>query len=62
MAAARRACEGPATGPRVLVIGASGFLGAHVRDRACVAGMDVVTSGRSELPDSRAHCRVDLST
>jgi len=53
---------GPALGPRVLVIGASGFLGAHVRDRARDAGMDVVTAGRRELPDSRSHCRVDLST
>jgi len=62
MAAALRVGDGPSIGPRVLVIGASGFLGAHVRDRACVAGMDVVTAGRRELPDSRSHCRIDLST
>jgi nucleoside-diphosphate-sugar epimerase len=62
MASGPRAGGGPASGPRVLVIGASGFLGAHVRDRACVAGLDVVTAGRRELPDSRSHCRVDLST
>jgi nucleoside-diphosphate-sugar epimerase len=50
------------TSGRVLVFGASGFLGAHVRDRARDAGMDVVTAGRSPLADSRAHCQVDLST
>jgi nucleoside-diphosphate-sugar epimerase len=50
------------TSGRVLVLGASGFLGAHVRDRAKDAGMDVVTAGRSPLTDSRAHCQVDLST
>jgi NDP-hexose 4-ketoreductase len=46
---------------RVLVIGASGFLGAHVRRRACAAGMAVVTAGRSALPDSTEHQTVDLS-
>ena len=38
---------------RVLVIGASGFLGAHVRNRACAAGMEVVTAGRSGLSPTR---------
>jgi nucleoside-diphosphate-sugar epimerase len=53
----------PLTGgpPRVLVIGASGFLGGHVRDRAAAAGLDVVTAGRSALPGSPSHCRIDLA-
>jgi len=46
---------------RLMVIGASGFLGAHVRRRASGAGIEVVTAGRSELPDSRRHQRVDLA-
>lgn len=46
---------------RILVIGASGFLGAHVRHRACAAGMQVVTAGRSGLPGSPGHQRVDLA-
>jgi nucleoside-diphosphate-sugar epimerase len=32
---------------RLLIIGASGYLGAHVRNRARAAGMDVVTASRS---------------
>jgi NDP-hexose 4-ketoreductase len=48
--------------PRVLVIGASGFLGRHVRDRAGAAGMDVITAGRTQLPESRSHCLVDLTS
>ena len=46
---------------RVVVLGASGFLGRHVRERARTAGLDVVTAGRSPLPDSPAHCLVDLA-
>jgi nucleoside-diphosphate-sugar epimerase len=46
---------------RLLVIGASGFLGAHVRRRASAAGLDVVTAGRSELPGSHRHQVVDLA-
>ncbi len=46
---------------RILVIGASGFLGAHVRHRASAAGLDVVTAGRSELADSPRHQPVDLA-
>jgi nucleoside-diphosphate-sugar epimerase len=61
MSAQDGAAKGPGAPRRVLVIGASGFLGAHVRDRAKDAGMDVVTAGRSPLKDSRAHCEVDLS-
>jgi nucleoside-diphosphate-sugar epimerase len=45
----------------VLLLGASGYLGAHVRDRAVAAGMDVTTAGRSQLPDSRQHCLLDLA-
>jgi nucleoside-diphosphate-sugar epimerase len=48
--------------PRVLVIGASGFLGTHVRDRAGAAGIDVITAGRTRLPESRSHCLVDLTS
>jgi nucleoside-diphosphate-sugar epimerase len=43
------------------VLGASGFLGSHVRHEASALGLDVVTAGRGQLPDSRAHCIVDLS-
>jgi nucleoside-diphosphate-sugar epimerase len=48
--------------PAVMVIGASGYLGRHVRDRAQVAGLRVITAGRSPLPDSLDHCQVDLAT
>jgi NDP-hexose 4-ketoreductase len=49
-------------GPRrVLIIGARGFLGRHVRDRAAAAGLDVVTAGRAPLPGSPSHCRIDLT-
>jgi nucleoside-diphosphate-sugar epimerase len=44
-----------------MVIGASGFIGAHMRHRAAAAGVDVVTAGRSELPDSPRHQLVDLA-
>ena len=59
----RSTADGPFThrSPRVLVIGASGYLGRHVRDRAAAAGLDVVTAGRTPLPDSRAHCLLDLA-
>jgi nucleoside-diphosphate-sugar epimerase len=53
--------NGPESGPRVLVIGASGFLGTHVHVRARAAGLDVVTAGRTALPDSRSHFLVDLT-
>jgi nucleoside-diphosphate-sugar epimerase len=46
---------------RLLVIGATGFLGAPVLHRARAAGMDVITAGRSELPDSPRHQLVDLA-
>ena len=46
---------------RLLIIGASGFLGGHVRRRARAAGLDVVTAGRSPLPDSPRHRLADLA-
>ncbi len=46
---------------RLMVIGASGFLGTHVRCQALAAGMEVVTAGRYESADLRRHQRVDLA-
>ena len=46
---------------RVLVIGAGGFLGAHVCRGARAAGLDVVTAGRSPLPGSPRHRLADLA-
>ena len=46
---------------RLMIIGANGFLGAHVRRRALAAGAEVVTAGRSELADSPRHRLVDLA-
>jgi len=46
---------------RVMIIGASGFLGAHVRRRALAAGAEVVTAGRSEMANSPRHRLVDLA-
>ena len=46
---------------RLMIIGANGFLGAHVRRRASAAGAEVVTAGRSELADSPRHRLVDLA-
>ncbi len=40
---------------RLLVIGARGYLGSHVRSRAEAAGMEVVTAGRT------AHYHLDLA-
>ena len=47
--------------PRIMISGASGFLGRHVRDAAAAAGLDVITAGRSALPGSLAHCQLDLA-
>ena len=47
---------------RLLVIGASGFLGRHVWQQATGAGMAVVTAGRAGLPGSPEHLRLDLAT
>jgi nucleoside-diphosphate-sugar epimerase len=46
---------------RLLVIGARGYLGAHVRSRARAAGLDVITAGRKSLPGSPCHQCVDLA-
>ncbi|HTW01201.1 MAG TPA: NAD-dependent epimerase/dehydratase family protein [Streptosporangiaceae bacterium] len=46
---------------RLLILGASGFLGGHVWRRAILAGVDVVTAGRAALPESPAHHRLDLA-
>jgi NDP-hexose 4-ketoreductase len=46
---------------RLLILGASGFLGGHVRREAAVAGVEVVTAGRAELPGSPGYQRLDLA-
>ncbi len=46
---------------RLLIIGAGGFLGGHIRRRARAAGLDVVTASRSALPDSPRHQLADLA-
>jgi nucleoside-diphosphate-sugar epimerase len=46
---------------RVMIIGAGGFLGAHVWHRVSAAGAEVVTAGRSALAGSSRHQPVDLA-
>ena len=46
---------------RLLIIGAGGFLGGHVRRLAIQAGLDVDTAGRSALPGSPRHRLADLA-
>jgi nucleoside-diphosphate-sugar epimerase len=46
---------------RLLILGASGFLGGHVRRQAAAAGAEVVTAGRAGLPGSPDHRRLDLA-
>ena len=46
---------------RLLIIGAGGFLGQHAWQRARAAGAEVVTAGRSALPGSPRHQRIDLA-
>ncbi len=46
---------------RLLIIGAGGFLGGHIRRLAIQAGLDVVTAGRSALPGSPRHRLADLA-
>ena len=45
---------------RLLIIGASSYLGGHLRRAAAAAGVTVVTAGRSPLPGE--HVRLDLVT
>jgi NDP-hexose 4-ketoreductase len=45
----------------VLIIGAGSFLGRHVLREAAAAGHEVVTAGRSAVPASPSHFRLDLS-
>jgi NDP-hexose 4-ketoreductase len=46
---------------RVLITGASSFLGGHVLREAAASGHGVVTAGRSAVPASPSHHRLDLS-
>jgi len=46
---------------RLLVIGASGFLGRHVCRRAEAAGAVVVTAGRAGRPGAPAYHQIDLA-
>ena len=46
---------------RIMVLGASGFLGAHVQRQASAAGMEVVPAGRSSPADSARYRRIDLT-
>jgi NDP-hexose 4-ketoreductase len=47
---------------RLVIIGAGGFLGQHVWQRARAAGAEVVTAGRPALPGSPRHQRLDLAS
>ena len=47
---------------RILIIGASSFLGGHLLREVGPAGHQVVTAGRSAVPASPSHHRLDLST
>jgi nucleoside-diphosphate-sugar epimerase len=46
---------------RLLILGASGYLGSHIRTCATGAGIDVVTAGRSPVPDSPHHECLDIA-
>jgi NDP-hexose 4-ketoreductase len=46
---------------RILIIGASSFLGGHLLREAKLAGHEVVTAGRSLVPRSPRHYRLDLA-
>ncbi len=47
---------------RLLILGASGFLGGHLWRQATAAGVEVITAGRSPMPRSPAHHRLDLAS
>lgn len=46
---------------RLLIMGASGFIGTHVHGRALAAGMEVVTAGRTGFADALRHYHADLA-
>ncbi len=46
---------------RLLIIGAGGFIGGHVRRQAIAAGLTVVTASRSAPAGSPSHQHLDLS-
>jgi NDP-hexose 4-ketoreductase len=46
---------------RLLILGASGFLGGHVRRLSAAAGVEVVTASRTGLPGSPGHQQLDLA-
>jgi NDP-hexose 4-ketoreductase len=46
---------------RILIIGASSFLGGHVLREASASGHQVVTAGRAAVPASASHHRLDLA-
>jgi nucleoside-diphosphate-sugar epimerase len=51
----------PYAGQRVLLTGASGFLGSHVARQALTAGVDLHTLGRSAGSDGALHHQADLT-
>jgi nucleoside-diphosphate-sugar epimerase len=46
---------------RLLIIGASGFIGTHVRRQVAAAGLEVATAGRSRLEGWPGHAHADLA-
>lgn len=46
---------------RIMIIGASSFLGGHLLRAASAAGCEIVTGGRSAVPASASHHRLDLA-
>ena len=46
---------------RLLIIGAGGYIGAHVRGQALTAGLEVATAGRSPLDSLPGHAHADLA-
>ena len=46
---------------RLLIIGASGSIGTHVRGRALAAGMEVVAAGRTCVADAVRHYHADIA-
>ena len=51
----------PFAGQRVLLTGASGFLGSHVARQALAAGVELHTLGRSAGPTCASHHQADLT-